>query len=80
VLPAGGKHQQGLGFKMHGFMQKQLPELFTQRCATGFAGLHDGNAPGLDQGDGGGDLAALAGTVNAFKGDEAGFHGCCFRI
>ncbi len=28
----------------------------------------------------GGDLTALAGTIDAFEGDEAGFHGDGFRM
>ena len=80
MLATGREHQHGLGFKVHWFVKQQFAQFFAKGRAARLAGLHDLDAFGLDQGHGGSDLAALAGAVYAFEGDEAGFHGLRFRM
>jgi len=75
MFAPGGEHQHGFGFEVHRLMEQELAELFAKGRAARLARLHDGDAAGFDERHGRGDLAALAGTVDAFEGDEAGFHG-----
>jgi len=71
VLAAGGEHQHGFRFEVHRFVQQQLAQALAEHRAAGFAGLLDDKPARAQQRHGGGDLAALAGAVDAFEGDEA---------
>src|SRR5690606_21299581 len=70
VLAAGGEHQHRLGLEVHRLVQQQLAQALAERRAAGLAGVHHVDAAGLEQGDRGGDLGALAGAVDALEGDE----------
>jgi len=77
MLPAGGKHQQGLGLQVHGLVQQQFAELLAKPRTAGLAGAHHRFAVVANKRRGSGNMAALAGAVDAFKGDEsAGLHAC----
>ena len=71
VLAARGEHQHGLGLEVHRLVQQQLAQALAERRAAGLASLVDVDAGGLQQRHHRGDLAALAGAVDAFEGDEA---------
>ena len=84
VLAPGGKHQQHLGADVHGFGQQQLPQLFTQRRAARFACHHQFMAGSADLRRNRLDMAALAGAIHAFHGDEPTTRGamrrCILRV
>jgi hypothetical protein len=51
-------------------VEQQFAELFAERCATRLAGRYHGQTPGAEQLRDAGDVAAFAGAIDAFKGDE----------
>ncbi|GAB1460827.1 hypothetical protein MASR2M50_26010 [Thauera sp.] len=75
MLAARGEHQHGLGLEVHGLMQQQLAQALAERGPARLAGLVDIEAGSLQQRHHRGDLAALAGAVDAFEGDEAAADG-----
>jgi len=74
MLAPRSKHQQRLGFQMHGIGQEQGAQLFTQRCAAGFAALHKGNAARVEPAGDPGQLRAFARAIDAFNGNETSAH------
>ena len=77
MLGTGGKHQQQLSVGTHGFIagrQQQLANLFSQRCAAGFAGQNHIDtrfAQTLSQILA---VSALARAFGAFQGNKQASH------
>lgn len=74
VLATSGKHQQRLGFEVHGSTQEQFAQFFAEFGATRLS-RHMDNVPSVAQVSGQPlDMAALASTIDAFEGNEFAFH------
>jgi len=70
MLAPGGEHDQCLGVRMHGVVQNDLAQFLAQRRAARFAGEHHGSALRPEMLRQPFDMTALAGSIDAFKGDE----------